>query len=89
MTKKMLIDASHPEETRVVVVDGTRVEELDFESAAKGNNDTFKTFFHGMLQEGVYIAPSAFETWFLCEALSYEDLDRTIQVCDTVTKNLK
>ena len=35
MTKKMLIDASHPEETRVVVVNGTRVEELDFESRNK------------------------------------------------------
>ena len=35
MTKRMLIDASHPEETRVVVVDGTRVEELDFESRNK------------------------------------------------------
>lgn len=35
MTKKMLIDASHPEETRVVIVDSNRVEELDFESANK------------------------------------------------------
>jgi len=35
MSKKMLIDASHPEETRVVVVDGTRVEELDYESENK------------------------------------------------------
>ncbi len=35
MSKKMLIDASHPEETRVVVVNHNRVEELDFESAAK------------------------------------------------------
>lgn len=35
MTKRMLIDAGHPEETRVVIVDGTKVEELDFESAAK------------------------------------------------------
>ena len=32
MSKKMLIDATHPEETRVVVVDGNRVEEFDFES---------------------------------------------------------
>src|SRR6476660_304902 len=32
MTKKMLIDSAHPEETRVVVVDGTRIEEFDFES---------------------------------------------------------
>src|SRR5689334_18697065 len=33
MTSKMLIDASHPEETRVVVMRGNRVEEFDFESA--------------------------------------------------------
>src|ERR1041385_6967916 len=33
MANKMLIDASHPEETRVVVVRGSRVEEFDFESA--------------------------------------------------------
>src|SRR2546423_3739922 len=35
MPKRMVIDASHPEETRVVVIDGNRVEEFDFESAAK------------------------------------------------------
>ena len=35
MTKRMLIDAAHAEETRVAVVDGTRVEEFDFESRAK------------------------------------------------------
>src|SRR6266567_1949862 len=35
MSKRMLIDASHPEETRVVVLDGSKVEEFDFESASK------------------------------------------------------
>jgi ribonuclease E len=35
MSKKMLIDAAHAEETRVVVVDGTRIEEFDFESRSK------------------------------------------------------
>src|SRR5216117_4597961 len=35
MPKRMLIDASHPEETRVVVVDGQRVDEFDFEAASK------------------------------------------------------
>ena len=60
----------------------------DFDSAALGNNDSFKKFFHGMLAEGVYIAPSAFETWFLCEALSYADLDKTIEACRKVAKNL-
>ena len=35
MTKRMLIDANHPEETRVVILDGSRVEEFDFEAASK------------------------------------------------------
>src|SRR5262249_52036374 len=35
MTKRMLIDSSHPEETRVVVLDGSKVEEFDFEAASK------------------------------------------------------
>ena len=35
MTKRMLIDATHPEETRVVVLDGNQLEEFDFESASK------------------------------------------------------
>ncbi|MDE2465410.1 MAG: Rne/Rng family ribonuclease [Alphaproteobacteria bacterium] len=35
MPKRMLIDASHPEETRVVVLDGQKVDEFDFEAAAK------------------------------------------------------
>jgi len=34
-TKRMLIDATHPEETRVVVIDGNRLDELEFESAAR------------------------------------------------------
>ena len=60
----------------------------NFETAANANNDTFKKFFHGMLDNGVYIAPSAFETWFLTEALSYEDLDATINACNKVAKTL-
>src|SRR6201989_1011984 len=35
MPKRMLIDASHPEETRVVVLDGNKVEEFDFEAASR------------------------------------------------------
>lgn len=60
----------------------------DFTSAAEASNDNFKKFFHGLLNEGIYIAPSAFETWFLCEALSYEDLDATIAACKKVAKTL-
>jgi glutamate-1-semialdehyde 2,1-aminomutase len=63
-------------------------EVMDFETSANGNNDSFKAFFHGMLAEGVYIAPSAFETWFICDALSYEDLDKTINAVNTVIRTL-
>lgn len=61
---------------------------VDFETSAKGNNDTFRTFFHGMLNEGIYIAPSAFETWFITDALSYKDLDDTIAAVNKVAKTL-
>ena len=61
----------------------------DFASAAEANNENFKIFFHGLLKEGIYIAPSAFETWFICDALSYEDLDATIAACGKVAKTLK
>ncbi|WP_298544503.1 glutamate-1-semialdehyde 2,1-aminomutase [uncultured Aquimarina sp.] len=61
---------------------------VDFESAAEGNNEIFKKFFHGMLDQGVYIAPSAFETWFITEALTYEDLDETIKAVSITAKNL-
>lgn len=61
---------------------------VDFDTAAKGNNETFKKFFHGMLNEGVYIAPSAFETWFITDALTYEDLDFTIAAVNQVAKTL-
>lgn len=59
---------------------------IDFQTAAKGDNETFKKFFHGLLQEGVYIAPSAYETWFITDALTYEDLDFTINAIDKVSK---
>lgn len=63
-------------------------EVFDFETAAKANNQRFKIFFHGLLKEGVYIAPSAFETWFICDALTYDDLDHTIQAIARVSRTL-
>ena len=61
---------------------------FDFQSASKGDNETFKKFFHGLLAEGVYIAPSAYETWFISDALTYEDLDYTISAIDKVANTL-
>jgi glutamate-1-semialdehyde 2,1-aminomutase len=61
---------------------------VDFETAAKGNNDTFKRYFHHMLDHGVYLPPSAFESYFLNDAISYEDLDKTLAAFEGFVKTL-
>jgi glutamate-1-semialdehyde 2,1-aminomutase len=61
---------------------------VDFQTAKNGDNETFKKFFHGLLNEGVYIAPSAYETWFITDALTYEDLDFTINAVNKVAQAL-
>jgi len=61
-------------------------EVYDFETAKNGDNERFKKFFHELLKRGIYIAPSAYETWFITDALSYEDLDFTIQSIQEVAK---
>jgi glutamate-1-semialdehyde 2,1-aminomutase len=72
----------------MISVHFTNDDVVDFSSAAKGNNETFKTFFNGMLNQGIYIAPSAFESWFITDALSYDDLDKTIKAVESVTSKL-
>lgn len=67
----------------------SKTEVKDFSTAAEGDNDNFKKFFHGMLVEGVYIAPSAYETWFITDALTYEDLDFTIKAAERTLKQLR
>lgn len=51
----------------------------DLASAAAADMDRFNKYFHGMLDRGVYLPPSAFESYFLNDALSYEDLDQTLE----------
>ena len=58
----------------------------NYEDAAKADTPEFKDFFHGLLAKGIYIAPSSYETWFITDALSYEDLDETIQAVAEITK---
>lgn len=60
----------------------------DFTTAKNGDNETFKKFFHGLLNRGIYIAPSAYETWFITDALTYEDLDFTINAIAETAKEL-
>ncbi|XOD69656.1 MAG: glutamate-1-semialdehyde 2,1-aminomutase [Flavobacteriales bacterium AspAUS03] len=58
----------------------------DFETAQGADNAHFKKFFHGMLKQGVYLPPSPFETWFVCDALTAEDIDHTIMAAAAVCK---
>ena len=60
----------------------------DFHSAKYGDNKVFPVFFHELLKNGVYIAPSSYESWFISDALSYEDLDNTIKVVEKIAHKL-
>jgi glutamate-1-semialdehyde 2,1-aminomutase len=51
----------------------------DFDSAKSGDNDDFKTLFHHMLSQGIYLPPSAYESWFLCACLDDSTHNRTIE----------
>ena len=50
----------------------------DFEGASAQRTDRFKAFFHTMLEQGVYLPPSAFECWFLSSAHDEAALDRVV-----------
>ena len=61
---------------------------VDFETAALGNNEYFKKYFQGMLDRGVYLPPSAFESYFLNDALSEEDVTFTLSAFEDWLKTL-
>jgi glutamate-1-semialdehyde 2,1-aminomutase len=51
--------------------------------------ERFKRFFHGMLAEGIYFAPSAYEAGFMSAAHTQADIDATIEAATRVFANLK
>ncbi|WP_095497307.1 glutamate-1-semialdehyde 2,1-aminomutase [Paraferrimonas haliotis] len=55
-----------------------------FDQVTECDMDTFKAFYHGMLEAGIYLAPSAFEASFLSLAHSDDDIARTLEVADKV-----
>ena len=56
--------------------------------AMKADRERFKKYFHGMLAEGVYLAPSAFEAAFLSAAHTEADIDSTIAAAEKVMATL-
>ena len=59
-----------------------------YAQVAAADIDRFKAFFHGMLDEGIYLAPSAFEAGFVSGAHSDDDLDETIAAAAKVFSTL-
>lgn len=60
----------------------------DFASASAANNELFKKYFHAMLKRGVYLPPSAYESWFLNNAMQQEHLDATIKATGESLKEI-
>jgi len=60
----------------------------DFAGTTACDQERFKAFFHGMLNAGVYLAPSAFEAGFVSAAHTYDDLTETIQAAEQVLSNM-
>lgn len=60
----------------------------NFADVKASDTEKFKRFFHGMLEEGIYLPPSAFETWFLSTEHTPEFIEMTLQAAHKVIKKL-
>ena len=60
-----------------------------YSQVVNSNQENFRKFFHAMLDEGVYLAPSAFETGFTCAAHNEETLEKTLAAADIAFSKLK
>jgi len=59
-----------------------------FEQVSACDAERFKKFYHGMLQQGVYLAPSSYETGFVSSAHSDEDITKTLDAAEKVFSGL-
>jgi glutamate-1-semialdehyde 2,1-aminomutase len=56
--------------------------------AMRSDRERFKKYFHGMLNEGVYLAPSQFEAGFISTAHTAEDIEKTVRAAAKVLRQL-
>ena len=61
----------------------------DYASSAASDQEAFKVWFRAMLEQGIYLAPSQFETLFLSLAHTDEDIDRTIAAAEKAFAQVK
>jgi glutamate-1-semialdehyde 2,1-aminomutase len=60
----------------------------DLNTAFKSNTDLYARFFHGMIKNGVWLAPSQFEAGFLSFAHTDQDIDQTLSALAETLKTL-
>ncbi|MDE0843958.1 MAG: aspartate aminotransferase family protein, partial [Psychrobacter pacificensis] len=56
----------------------------NFDAVAECDMEVFNTFFHGMLDRGIYLAPSAYEAGFMSIKHSNEDIEASITAADEI-----
>ena len=61
---------------------------VNYQQAINCNQERFNTFFHDMLEKGVYLAPSSFEAGFVSKAHTNEDIEKTISTANEVINKL-
>lgn len=52
----------------------------NFKEATQADHNTFNRYFHHMLNNGIYLPPSGYETWFISDALSEKDIEKTLEI---------
>jgi glutamate-1-semialdehyde 2,1-aminomutase len=60
----------------------------NFADAAVADNELFKEYFHFMLQQGIYLPPSPFETWFISIAIGEGEVNRILSATEVFFKSL-
>ena len=51
----------------------------NFDEAAQANHSLFNHFFHVMLENGIYLPPSGYETWFISDCIKDAEIDKTLE----------
>lgn len=52
----------------------------NFNEAAEANHSLFNNFFHYLLENGIYLPPSGYETWFISQSIGQNEIDKTLEV---------
>ncbi len=60
----------------------------NFDEVMESNREHYRRYFHGMLERGIYMPPSPFETAFMSAAHTDNDIDKTLEAADSVFRTL-